>query len=71
MSKIVETIHHGGYRNVRTVELDPSHTVELVDMLNECLYVQTHIVTWVRTLQMALESGGSYSRGWVTWEVER
>jgi hypothetical protein len=65
---VVETIHHGNYRNVRTVELDDLSMGSLSRMVSDCPYRVTPPAV---RLAMALRSGGSYAYGWVTWEVAR
>lgn len=71
---IRETIHHGNYRNVRVVELDPKDRVAVADLINSCHYLSTRATDngpVVRRVASALESGGSYDYGWVCWEVVR
>ena len=38
MSKIVETIHHGNYRNVRVMHIHPVNVDSLAKWLEECPY---------------------------------
>jgi spore coat polysaccharide biosynthesis protein SpsF (cytidylyltransferase family) len=62
-----ETIHHGSYRNVRVIELPDMRRAALVRMVADCPYATSERVA--DRLGMALASGGSYSHGWVDWEV--
>ena len=67
MTTIIETIHHGDYHNVRHVEVDTLNLGEVADLiLGAGTYAKN---ARLATLASALVSGGSYSYGWVTWEV--
>ena len=66
--QVRETISHGTYRNVRVVDLEDTRPSNVARMVRDCGYVvQTERV--IGPLALALESGGSYSHGWVDWEV--
>lgn len=63
-----ETVHHGNYRNVREVVLPDTTPDTLGAMVTECPYMVRPPLGY---LAVALDSGGSYAHGWVTWEVVR
>lgn len=65
--RVRETVHHGSYRNVREVVLPDTSPEALGRMAAECPYVVSSPSWW--RMEIALGSGGSYSHGWVTWEV--
>lgn len=73
----METVHHGSYRNVRVVELDPSAREEVEHMVRMCPYgagkrlSPSRFTDLIQLVSQALSSGGAYSYGWVTWEVRK
>lgn len=64
--RVQETIHHGNYRNVRVVDLPDTEHDTLGRMVRACPYPVHPVLGY---LGLALDSGGSYAQGWVTWEV--
>lgn len=77
MSKIVETIHHGGYRSSRTLHIHPVNVADIAKWLGGCPYLSPFATFEAegiagRLCSIAASVGGgkgSLDRGWVHWEV--
>lgn len=78
MSKIVETIEHGGYRSVRVLEIERVNVPDVAKWLGGCPYLNpaaTHQAEGIAgTLCSAAASHHTakparVNQGWITWEV--
>lgn len=64
--RVRETVHHGSYCRVREVVLPDTERDTLAGMVQKCPCVVNPPLGY---LALALDSGGSYAYGCVTWEV--
>lgn len=72
MSKIVETIHHGNYRDTRVLHIHPVNVPEIHAWLDECPYPVTRTEAaagLLCSMAASVSHKGSLDRGWVRWEV--
>ena len=76
MSKIVETINHGGYRNTRTLHIHPVNVADIAKWLGGCPYLSPFatfeaegIAGKLCSIAASVAHKGSLDRGWVHWEV--
>lgn len=77
MTTIVETIHHGQYRNVRTLEIHPVNVPEVSAWLADCPYKlnAARVVEALAGQLCSIAAGvassrpGTVEHGWIRWEV--
>jgi hypothetical protein len=72
MSKIVETIHHGNYRNTRVMHIHPVNVADIQRWLDGCPYPLTRTEAaagQLCSIAASVAHKGSLDRGWVHWEV--
>jgi len=74
MSKIVETIHHGNYRNTRTMHIHPVTREGLSSFIHECPYLAPGadfrlVADKLHMIATSPAGKGSLDVGWVHWEV--